>query len=412
VTINAHRALYSAASKANYLGNLTVDDPDAAELRRVRDLVRETLVAGFRHWSQFIERRELFGDAALSFAETDALRPKFRMQGSWAYFTLNRTTVEPPQEIDLDDGMFLPISFLTRHGTTNPAIVSRSYFAAVEAMLAPLCREEGWALDDSKPSCVRVVVRDGAHVDIALYAIPDQDFSTLLEKAVMSSTSFGAVQLNDAEMFDAQIYPNLPDDHIMLAHRDDGWKPSDPRKLEDWFNAAIARHDQQLRRVCRYLKGWRDSRWNLCRLSSIALMSCVVTAFDEASAAVPANRDDLALRMVADALPRLLGGAIVNPVVDGQRLDEKWSDVDRADFVAGAEALRADMHKMLGAVFASTALATLRAALGKYIPDDVELVIVEEPEAPAVLTSGLLGDVGPEPEARQPVRIGGDQRYG
>lgn len=412
MAINAHRALYSAGSKLNYLGNLTIDDPDGDELRGVRDLVRTTLIEGFRNWAHFIEKRDLFGDAALSFAENEPLRPKFRMQGSWAYHTLNRTTIEPPQQIDLDDGMFLPISFLTQSGSAHPTIVSRSYFAAVEAILAPLCKEHGWTLDRSRPSCVRVNVKSGAHVDIALYAIPDADFSVLIEKAAKSAQSFGAAQLNDADMFDTQIYPNLPDDHIMLAHRDEGWKPSDPRKLETWFYDAIDRHDVQLRRICRYLKGWRDSRWNTSRLSSIALMGCAVAAYDDAIAAVPVNRDDLALRMVSDALPGLLRGKIANPVVEGQRLDEKWSDEERADFVAAAEALRSDLHKMLGAVFADSAHATLRGALGKYVPADSALVTVEEPEAPTIMTSGLLKDLGPEPEARQPVKIGGDDRYG
>jgi hypothetical protein len=62
----------------------------------------------------------------------------------------------------------------------------------------------------------------------------------------------------------------------MLAHRDEGWKPSDPRKLEEWFRAAVRQHGEQLRRVCRYLKNWRDNRWEGCRLSSIALMACTV----------------------------------------------------------------------------------------------------------------------------------------
>lgn len=198
----------------------------------------------------------------------------------------------------------------------------------------------------------------------------------------------------------------------MLAHREEGWKPSDPRKLEDWFSEAIKTHDFQLRRVCRYLKGWRDSQWDGCRLSSIALMSCVITAYDSVRTAPPTNRDDLALQMVADALPLLLADRIENPVVPNQYLDEKWSPDERADFVAAAKMLRTGLQNALGANSAASAISTLRGALGNYVPEDEAVVAVETLEAPTILTTGMLKELGAEPKARSSVKIGGDDRYG
>ncbi len=411
--INANRAFHNQSTDDNYLSQLTVDDDEKKELRHVRDTLRAALIDGFANVTQIVERRELFEAAALQTFAADAaptLRPKFRMQGSWSYDTLNCTTHEPPQEIDLDDGMFLPISFLAQDGSTHPAIVSRAYFVAVERILKPVCDKHGWTLDRSKSSCVRVKVRTGAHIDIALYAIPDNDFTELVEKA--DAASFRSFAAFDELPAYEELYATLPDDHIMLAHREEGWKPSDPRKLEDWFRAAIGRHGYQLRRVCRYLKAWRDFRWPGCRLSSIALMACAVTAFDEAHGQFDNARDDKALLIVADRLPTLLSGAIANPVVDGQRLDEQWGD-GRADFVAQARTLGDTLRSVLASSNRGAAVAGLVALLGGYMPADIDYLSLEGLDgAPTILKLGLVKELGDEPEARESVKVGGDERYG
>lgn len=412
MAINAHRALYNAKSHETYLGELTVEEDERDELRGVRDTLRDALKVGFAEWPQFIRKQRLFETAALAFDDGGelVLRPKFRMQGSWSYDTLNRTTYDPPQEIDLDDGVFLPVSFLTQNGKTHPAIVSDAYFSAVEDILEGVCEENGWELNREKNSCVRVQVRKGAHVDLALYAIPDADFRVLVEKAeARANASFGAVVFDEAMAFE-QIYPTLPADHIMLAHRDEGWKPSDPRKLETWFREAIDRHGYQLRRVCRYLKGWRDHSWEGCRLSSIALMAAVVSAFDDAGSAPPETRDDLALQMVADGLGDRLSSTIANPVVLGQTLDEGWDQKCRDEFVAKARDLARELKVALSQDTRASALAALRRTLGTYVPNNVDLLDIVVDATPAIVTQGLLGET--RPETRAPVKIGGEARYG
>lgn len=415
--INAHRAFFSANSTDHYLGELSVDEGVKEDLREVRDELRNTIKSGFGNWGQVVRREELFESVALAtiFAhdEAPALRPKFRMQGSWAYHTLNRATIEPPQEIDLDDGMFLPVSFLGQEGTAHPAVISHTYFQTVERLLAPLCAKRGWVLETHKPSCVRVKVSDGAHVDIALYAIPDNEFRVLVEKA--STISFHAAdELANSVSFADGYYRELPTDHIMLAHREDGWIPSDPRKLEDWFDEAVSQHGQQLRRVCRYLKGWRDYNWEECRLSSITLMACAVRAFDEAGAARPeTDRDDKALLMVASRLPELFAADIDNPVVDGMVLNDKWSPECRAGFIAGANRLIGTLESALGASTSGAALAVLRTEFGDFLPNDTSLLALDGTnQAPSILTTGLLAGLGDTPDARAAVKRGGDDRYG
>lgn len=419
--INAHRALFSEANTKNdaqcYLRQLSVEETEKQTLRAARDDIRTAIREGFGNWKAWARRDEMFVAAAfstvLAYDSEPALRPKFRMQGSWSYFTLNCVTLEPPQEIDLDDGIFLPTSFLNQGGTLHPVVVSKTYFDAVEKILKPLCQKRGWTLICNKSSCVRVSIYQGAHIDLALYAIPDTQFSALMEKAIAAATRSGMVFDRDTVLLEDTVYRDIDPDQIMLAHREEGWMRSDPRKLEDWFQDAVLRHGEQIRRVCRYLKGWRDHNWATSKLSSIALMACVVTAYDDAMTAPPANRDDEALRLVARHLPQLLGGSIPNPVVPGLVLNDNWTPQCRAGFVAQAQKLVSALDAALNSAFATAALATLRGELGPHFPDDRDLLAVDGSNAaPSILTTGILKEMGQEPDARAAVKRGGDSRYG
>ena len=147
---NAHRTLFSSGDHDTYLRGLTVDTKEKEALQVARDEIRDQIRLGLRDWSDHVDRGQLFEARALASAcltDSDlALRPKFRMQGSWSYHTLNRATRNPPQEIDLDDGVFLPVSFLSQNGGAHPIVASAGYFTAVERILAPLCDRTGWTL--------------------------------------------------------------------------------------------------------------------------------------------------------------------------------------------------------------------------------------------------------------------------
>lgn len=383
---NAHRVFAGSNNVDGYLDALTLDSKLEESLRSARDQIRKAVKEGLADWSTVVRRQDLF-DSALTASEVPPLRPKFRMQGSFTYRTCNVPAQIPPQEVDLDDGLFLPISFLIQNGGSRPSVASKGFFATVERILAPLCKRNQWVLITDKPSCVRIRVSDKAHIDLALYAISDQDFETLTQTAValMAQDARQRVQLfdqlRDSLEFPEDVYGRLRNDQIMLAHRDDGWKPSDPRLLEEWFRDALKTHGEQLRRICRYLKGWRDYQWSACRLASIAIMSAVITAYEEALTDVPDNRDDKALLLVAEKLPGLLSNAILNPVVAGQRLDEGWTTGQRTEFVAKANDLLRNIRRAIIEVDeAGAAIAALAAAFGDRIPDDIRLVSSDEDE--------------------------------
>jgi hypothetical protein len=416
MAFNAHRVFTGPADAEHYLAALTLETERERLLRSARETCREAIRVGLRSWSNVLQKSMLFESVVASIVPT-SLKSKFKMQGSFAYRTLNDPAHTPPQEIDLDDGVFVPVSFLNDNGRAHPALISSGYFRAVEALLAPVCEENGWTLVADRPSCVRVELGDRAHIDFALYAIPDKEFDELVETAMLAKADAQDRALLTEQLELAEdVYRGLREDQIMLAHRKEGWKPSDPRKLEDWFRAALRTHGEQLRRVCRYLKGWRDHQWEACRLSSIALMSCVVTAYDEAAAAPTDHRDDLALLTVADRLPDLFRGRIANPVVDGQYLDEGWAEEDRRTFIVKAQALRDWLREALsGTDSAPRALACLVSAFGDRLPSDQGLIKSEDTAkltAPAVLTSGLVKQMGGEREPQHAVKREGDRRYG
>ena len=194
-------------------------------------------------------------------------------------------------------------------------------------------------------------------------------------------------------------------DEMMLAHRNEGWMKSDPRKLEDWFVDAVKQYGEQVRTVSRYLKGWKDFQWPEGRLASIALMAAVVSVFEKASAAIASDRDDLALLRVAEDLPDFLANDIPNPVVEGARLDQGWSSEERSDFVAKARVLTERLKDALIQTSDRTAaFEALQNQFGGRIPDDFTLYVPDagletkasELAAPAALTLGMVDKVDAE----------------
>jgi hypothetical protein len=100
----------------------------------------------------------------------DPPKPRFFTQGSSAYKTLNRPA-QTPQQADIDDGCYLPMSFLSK--TTRPSIAAAAFFEVSQAALAPLAKLRGWRLITDKATCVRVEISTFAHVDVLLTLTPN-----------------------------------------------------------------------------------------------------------------------------------------------------------------------------------------------------------------------------------------------
>jgi len=374
--LNAHSLFSGERADRPFLESLSVPEDRLNRLRDARNRARATITDAFRDWQNLAPDKTVIERAYMRAGKPlPKLRPKFRRQGSYGYRTLNLPAYSW-QQIDFDDGMFLPISFFIQKGVQSPALTSDGYFFLVEKALEPLCKVQGWKLVP-KDCCVRVELDARSHLDIALYAIPDQEYQTLIETAIRADSAQDTALLA-YDRFAEKAYHELNADTIMLAQRSEGWTESDPRAIEDWFLEALATHGEQLRRICRYIKAWRDFRWRVAsRVSSITLMKCAVDVFDSFRGSFDNARDDAALLMVASKLPDYFASAngITNPVL-AKALNGEWTPKQRAEYVEAAKALH---RSVSDAIQRSPAPAFSQArfveALGSRIPDDPDLIV-------------------------------------
>jgi hypothetical protein len=287
--------------------------------------------------------------------------PKFHTQGSCAYNTLIVPAYMPPQQSDMDDGCYVPLSFMRG---AAPSIASKFFFDAVEAVLTPLCRQNGWRLNPGKlkATCSRVEIDATKHIDLPLYAIPDQEFITLMEALHTQRADDVPLAFRRGD-----TWTSLPTDGVLLAHREHGWIPSDPRPIALWVERQVSIKTEVLRRIMRYLKAWRDWQWKEgTSPSSLLLMVAADTALAEAE-----DRDDMALLTVTSHLPDILRGTIINPVAPTEPpLSDKLDQAGiRLDVVRRANQLQVAMEQaMQHCTGAAEACLRLQQVLGPRFP--------------------------------------------
>lgn len=338
---------------------------------------RATLVEAKNHIREHLRQR--IGAATTTvFGMTHAVKPRFRTQGSWTYRTCVQGAYVPPQEMDWDFGVYLPVRVWAEG---RPALMAKRYFDLVEGALLELCETHGWALDRSTDNCVRVRIASWAHIDVPLYAAPESEFEQIMEKALASVTQQRLLRAS-AALDEAADHDELPDSFwedmacIHLATRGGEWRPSDPEAVARWFNDRIdelGEHGHQLRRVCRYLKAWRDFQWPNGGPSSVLLMVIVARAFQP----VP-RRDDLALENAATVLARDLDGDVrEREIDDGEEDFNRLNPVQRREAAARADRLARQLRvcRQLGPGLVQTALDNVRELLGPRIPARRELLV-------------------------------------
>ncbi|MET4312557.1 CBASS cGAMP synthase [Bradyrhizobium sp. RT4b] len=354
---NVSKLFHGSNGEACFLKNLNIDDHDRANLMEARETVRNCLRRTF---------------ATLTKQELGVrVHPRFFTQGSYAYHTINDPCWTPPQQMDLDDGAYLPMTFVK--GAQRPSVAADAFFKVVDAALEKLAEAEGWKFA-RKPTCARLVISSNAHIDVPLYAIPDAEFERL-EKQMRT---FDGMARDAARADSADRWEELPSDCVLLAHREMDWISSDPRKIHDWFREAIKIYDQVLRRSCRYLKAWRDHhRPHLDDVSSILLMVCAFEAFEDIGRPNVPGRDDLALLRIAERLPRLLAGPVYNPSDRDERVDARLTDASRRIAIDMAKKLDADLTDVIEKCYdPDEAVRRLTALFGDRIPDRADLVDV------------------------------------
>lgn len=304
-----------------------------------------------------------------------AVTPRFRTQGSWSYKTCVQPAWKPPQEMDWDFGVYLPVSVWEDGGP--PHAMARLYFRLVESLLADLCKMKNWTLYTGKDTCIRVQLNSWAHIDIPLYAAPEQQFVQIVEKAALAKTitrdAREALVENFAETdLQQQQWEDMID--IMLATRAGEWKNSDPEAVSKWFLDRVIEHTEQLRRVCRYLKAWRDLHWkNSDGPTSVCIMIAVAQAFEPHP-----GRDDLALERAARRLAQALKHDVREVAIDGgsEDFNKRLSGMEREDAAARAEVLadRLRSARFTARHLVDDAVEIVRIQLGTRVPHRPDLV--------------------------------------
>ncbi|WP_349962424.1 CBASS cGAMP synthase [Rhizobium sp. ZPR3] len=343
----------------NYLANLKADE---TSLRNARTKIRERLRDAFARSSA-----EIFGVP---------VRPKFFTQGSFAYKTLNLPAFPPDQQKDLDDGCYLPLSFVRGE---RPSQAASAFFAFVETALAGLAEEEGWVLIKEKATCVRLVISRDGHIDIPLYAIPDGDFQHLEE----------ARNVQKMHTADAKIdsWDALPSDAVLLAHREKDWVESDPRKIHDWFIDAVDLYKERLRHDSRYMKAWRDHhRLDEDGLTSINIMACVWKAYEAIRGPfLPDRADERLLRVVEKIQMYLVDDVRIPPC--GDENINRMTATERKRVIGKLQELEASLREIVTKCDnENRAIELLRAGFGPRVPFRPDLVIIQATPAVTVLS--------------------------
>jgi hypothetical protein len=339
--------------KTAFLDEIELHPIQRASIAQAKTDVRNCLRDGI---PKYLKAREL--------PSTGAPEPRFFTQGSWAYKTLNAPS-RKPQQADIDDGAYLPLSFVTL-ASKRPSTASSIYFMAAEAALQPLVEERGWTLHTDKPTCIRIEISSSAHIDVPLYAIPDDEFTTLTKAAL----SHGFETLSEGVMFaERDAWTKLPRDAVLLAHREKNWIESDPRPVKEWFLGEVEARGEQLRRVVRYLKAYRDWQWESGGPASILLMAAASPNFERRLA-----RDDLALLDVVTKLPGALRKGVCNPVEPGESLTKRLGPEGVEDAAKKFESFENSLRGAIDCSSPSQACIWMRQEFGPRFPDRPESI--------------------------------------
>jgi len=308
----------------------------------------------------------------------ERIEPRFITQGSYAYGLINAPAYPPRQQSDLDDGVYVPLSFC--EDTGSPKAVSRLLIEVIEQLLTELAATmRGWSVKTDNPNCTRVIIAPDKHVDVPIYSIPDAEFRKIaqyrfsLEKRAQAFDEYyRGVDLDD-------VWELMPE-RVRLAHKTLGWLDSDPRPIKDWIDRQVLLKTEQLRRLIRYLKAWRDAQaWPHGDPKSILLMALVDATLERKIE----GRDDLALIEVCRAIPDRLRDAVTIAPIPKEDLSKALDkDGIRDTFVQRIRALQDVLAACVsGRHSREEACRMLTQQFGARFPQRPDRIREETPEA-------------------------------
>lgn len=273
------------------------------------------------------------------FSEKEKKQPKFCWQGSFAM----KTTVNPTSgnDYDIDDGVYLSgysgqdISDWPTPGTVHNWIKTAVTGHVKESPI-------------NKDTCIRVPYASGYHVDLPIY----------IEK----------------------------DKIIYLAHKTKGWMVSDPRAFRDWFVQKVKDNDEQLRRLVKYLKAWKE--YNELPLKGIELTILATDNF-----CIYEGHDEKSLRDTVQSIIDNLSEKFVctKPVVPNENLFDGISETKKSNILDGFKDLKSALDSAIAEKDPLIASNTMIDIFGDRFPKGTPLeeskayVSYTRTDAPGVL---------------------------
>ncbi|QEH12044.1 hypothetical protein FWK44_02475 [Histophilus somni] len=373
-TNNLHRVFVD--QKIGFKKKITPTEQDLNFFNQVKKDVKSHLKTKIK---EFLEQQGIANIA-----------PKFRIQGSWAYGTCN-LPAKQGQEMDFDYGVYLPVrAFEGFNPDAGASEQAKNYFEQVESIISDLCRQhDDWQLDTSAPSpCIRIKIRRDAHMDIPLYAVPDDMFDSLEERNELLVSLDSTTAINESlnysewafEDFNIRSFAeaSLMDKNIQMIHmarRDGTWQESDCELIRKWFVdklKSLENNGQQLRAICRYLKAWRD--WQFAdksfQPSSILLMIIACKHYQYYQ-----YRDDLALLSVLEKLPNALNDNVYENIEEHESEDfNRMKGDERVEAGQYADKLYRNFMASLNNFDKTKALKVIVNEWSSRIPEDEDLI--------------------------------------
>jgi len=320
----------------------------------------------------------------------------------------------------VDLGVYISASFMEGVSDSGPhrqpaTALAKLYFEIVDGALRKLCRERGWGYPESDKQnhrCCRIDLQPAgvhAHIDVPLYAAPDDEFERIVEAKLAAEADFTKT-FDSADLsreLDSDGWEEL--EVIVMACRDGSWTESDVQKAIEHFR-AVARdsgHPRVMRRIWRFVKSWRDFVWKTGGgPSSVLLMETVQRVCRELEQSnaefLGSGRDDQILRHVFDRLCAHLKGHVwVDWGTTREDLNRAKTQAERDEWSfeaarAAAALKRAACEETLNF---DQVISLVRTVFGQRISDDITLIKMSRTTSSSLYV-GVGPTIQPHPQSR------------
>lgn len=189
--------------------------------------------------------------------EKGAKNIKFYQQGSYAH----RTIISPLNEdYDIDDGVYMDLSDFENEPST----------ITIHNWIKDAAKGHTETEPKDKEACVRAIFKAGYHIDLPAYKVEEDEDGN---------------------------------EKYYLAKKIAGWEESNPRAMTDWFIDQTKNNSEQIRRLVKYFKGWRDCRDSTTSTKLPNGLTLTILACEEYQSDI---RDDVSFNETAKAILKRL----------------------------------------------------------------------------------------------------------